>query len=66
MLETIFLCSLQYVAAIQMYENCLKKFFKFHNVEVLLYLARAYARCGKLKEAKVTLLKARRVAPQVD
>ena len=48
-----------------MYENCLKKFFKFHNVEVLLYLARAYARCGKLKEAKLTLLKARRVAPQV-
>ena len=48
-----------------MYENCLKKFYKFHNVEVLLYLARAYARCGKLKEAKLTLLKARRVAPQV-
>ena len=24
----------QYVAAVQMYENCLKKFFKNHNVEV--------------------------------
>ena len=48
-----------------MYENCLKKFFKYHNVEVLGYMARAYARCGKLKEAKMTLLKARRVAPQV-
>ena len=48
-----------------MYENCLKKFFKYSNVEVLLYVARAYARCGKLKEAKQTLLKARRVAPQV-
>ena len=53
----------QYVAAIQMYENCLKKFYKYHNVDILLYLARAYAKSGKLKEAKMTLLKARRVAP---
>lgn len=30
----------------------------------MLYLARAYFRAGKLKEAKITLLKARRVAPQ--
>jgi len=57
--------SFQYVAAIQMYENCLKKFYKHPNVEVLLYLARAYAKSGKLREAKLTLLKARRVAPQV-
>ena len=27
-----------------MYENCLKKFFKHPNVEVLGYLARAYFR----------------------
>lgn len=54
----------QYVSAIQMYENCLKKFFKHNNVEVMQYLARAYFRAGKLKEAKMTLLKARRVAPQ--
>ena len=53
----------QYMAAIQMYENCLKKFYKYHNVDILLYLARAYAKSGKLKEAKMTLLKARRVAP---
>lgn len=53
----------QYVAAIQMYENCLKKFYKCHHVDTLLYLARAYAKSGKLKEAKMTLLKARRVAP---
>ncbi len=32
--------------------------------QVLLYLARAYARDGKLGEAKKTLLNARRVAPQ--
>lgn len=54
----------QYVSAIQMYENCLKKFYRHNNVEVMQYLARAYFRAGKLKEAKVTLLKARRVAPQ--
>merc|ERR1719330_2118642 len=53
----------QYISAIQMYENCLKKFFKHPNVEVLQYLARAYFKAGKLKEAKMTLLKARRVAP---
>ncbi|KAK9885237.1 hypothetical protein WA026_010740, partial [Henosepilachna vigintioctopunctata] len=54
----------QYVSAIQMYENCLRKFFKYNNVEVLQYLARAYYRAGKLKEAKMVLLKAKRVAPQ--
>lgn len=54
----------QYISAIQMYENCLKKFYRHNNVEVMLYLARAYFRAGKLKEAKITLLKARRVAPQ--
>lgn len=54
----------QYISAIQMYENCLKKFFKHNNVEIMQYLARAYFRAGKMKEAKMTLLKARRVAPQ--
>merc|ERR1719376_784468 len=53
----------QYISAIQMYENCLKKFYKPPNVEVLQYLARAYFRAGKLREAKMTLLRARRVAP---
>ncbi|XP_063613398.1 RNA polymerase-associated protein CTR9 homolog [Penaeus indicus] len=53
----------QYINAIQMYENCQKKFFKYPNVEVLGYLARAYFKAVKLKEAKYTLLKARHVAP---
>ena len=39
------------------YENCLRKFFKHHNVEVLLYLARAYFKAGKMKECKQVLLK---------
>lgn len=54
----------QHISAIQMYENCLKRFFKHNNVEIMQYLARAYFRAGKLKECKMTLLKARRVAPQ--
>ncbi|XP_065362517.1 RNA polymerase-associated protein CTR9 homolog [Calliphora vicina] len=54
----------QYISAIQMYENCMKKFYKHHNVEVMQYLARAYLRANRLKEAKMVLLKARRVAPQ--
>lgn len=54
----------QYISAIQMYENCMKKFYKHHNVEVMQYLARAYVRANRLKEAKMVLLKARKVAPQ--
>ena len=45
------------------YENCLRKFYKYHNVEVLQYLARAYFKAGKLRDARTVLLKARRVAP---
>lgn len=45
------------------YENCMKKFFKHHNTDVLMYLARAYFKCGKLRECKQTLLKARHVSP---
>ncbi|XP_069479751.1 RNA polymerase-associated protein CTR9 homolog [Ambystoma mexicanum] len=53
----------QYISAVQMYENCLRKFYKHQNTEVLLYLARALFRCGKLQECKQILLKARHVAP---
>ncbi|XP_018496723.2 RNA polymerase-associated protein CTR9 homolog [Galendromus occidentalis] len=53
----------QYVSAIQMYENCLHKFYKYDNVEILLYLARAFYRSGKLQECKNILLRARRAVP---
>ncbi|KAI7814283.1 RNA polymerase-associated protein CTR9 homolog [Triplophysa rosa] len=53
----------QYISAVQMYENCLKKFYKHQNTEVLLYLARSLFKCGKLQECKQTLLRARHVAP---
>ncbi|XP_056383923.1 RNA polymerase-associated protein CTR9 homolog [Hyla sarda] len=53
----------QYISAVQMYENCLRKFYKHQNTEVLLYLARALFKCGKLQECKQILLKARHVTP---
>ena len=39
------------------YENCLRKFYNFHDTEVLLYLARAYFKCNRLNECRQTLLK---------
>jgi len=53
----------QYIPAVQMYENCLKKFYKYNNVEVLTYLARALVKGNRLHEAHNALLNARRVAP---
>ncbi|XP_036312946.2 RNA polymerase-associated protein CTR9 homolog [Pipistrellus kuhlii] len=53
----------QYSSAVQMYKNCLRKFYKHHNTDVMLYLARALFKCGKLQECKQTLLKAMHVAP---
>ena len=58
----IFLKSVHIIKNFQ-YENCLKKFFKYHNTDVLMYLARAYFKCGKLKECRSALLKARHVSP---
>ncbi len=46
-----------------MYENCIRKFFRHPHVEILQYLARAHFRAGKLREAKLSLLKAQHVAP---
>ena len=39
------------------YENCLRKFYSFHNTEILLYLARAYFKSGRLADCRQTLLK---------
>ncbi|VDO03599.1 unnamed protein product [Rodentolepis nana] len=53
----------QFTAAIQMYENCIRKFKKDNDTELLLYLARAYFKANQLKECKSVLLKARHVKP---
>ena len=54
----------QYIRAIQMYENCAKKFCKQPNAEIMLYLARALSKAGKLAECKQMLLRARHVSPE--
>lgn len=53
----------QYVAAVQMYENCLKKFYNNSNTELLSYIARALFKANKLAECKKVLLKARYICP---
>ncbi|PIK55019.1 putative RNA polymerase-associated protein CTR9-like isoform X2 [Apostichopus japonicus] len=53
----------QYISAIQMYENCIKKFYKYHDVEILTYLGRAYFKAGHYKDCRQVLLK--RIAMQV-
>ncbi|VDP76266.1 unnamed protein product [Echinostoma caproni] len=39
------------------YENCIRKFGKQNNTELLQYLARAHFKAGQLKECKTILLK---------
>lgn len=53
----------QYMRAIQMYENCLKKFYKSTNTDLMIYLARALFKADKLHECKAVLIKARHVTP---
>eukprot|EP00118_Oscarella_pearsei_P009930 m.58713 g.58713 ORF g.58713 m.58713 type:complete len:1092 (+) comp34825_c0_seq5:588-3863(+) len=54
----------QFASAIQMYENALAKFYGWKNTEVMLYLARAYFRAGRLAQSKIVLLRARHIMPQ--
>lgn len=53
----------QYVAAVQMYENCLKKFYNNSNTEILSYIARALYKANKMSDCKKVLLKARYINP---
>lgn len=53
----------QYVAAVQMYENCLKKFYNNSNTEILSYIARALFKANKLAECKKVLVRARHISP---
>ena len=54
----------QYMRAIQMYENCAKKFYKHTNKELLSYLIRALFKANRLTECRQMLLKARHIAPE--
>ncbi|VDN57955.1 unnamed protein product [Dracunculus medinensis] len=55
----------QYVAAIQMYKNCVKKFRRHSDATLLQYLARAYYKAGKLIECRQILEKITCLAPDV-
>ncbi|KAK6013696.1 tetratricopeptide repeat protein, partial [Ostertagia ostertagi] len=48
----------QYVPALQMYSNAIKKFDREQDHQCLLYLARAFYKAGKLPESLQTLEKA--------
>ncbi|PAA71304.1 hypothetical protein BOX15_Mlig004403g1, partial [Macrostomum lignano] len=52
-----------FVAAVQMYENCMKKFHRHNNLELLQYLARAYFKSGQLRQCRTVLLRARHAHP---
>ncbi|XP_017492305.1 PREDICTED: RNA polymerase-associated protein CTR9 homolog, partial [Rhagoletis zephyria] len=53
----------QYVNAIQMYENCHRRFYPAPNTEILMYIARAYYRWGRMRQCKTVLLRIRHVTP---
>jgi len=53
----------QYLGAIQMYESCMDKFGKQNDVELLLYLGRAFVKAQKLEDAMKVLIRARHADP---
>lgn len=59
----IYVEQLQYASAVQMYENCLKKFYNNSNTDILLYMARALFKANKLADCKKVLLRARSICP---
>ncbi|PRW61484.1 RNA polymerase-associated CTR9-like protein [Chlorella sorokiniana] len=62
-LANVYLAQEQYVPAIQMYSNALRKFYDNRSAMVMLYLARAQYDADHLPEAKRTLTKALHLAP---
>lgn len=42
----------QYVSALQMYKNCMAKFARYDDTELLSYIAKAYWKAGKMVECR--------------
>lgn len=42
----------QYVSALQMYKNCMVKFGRHNDVQLISYIARAYWKAGKMAECR--------------
>uniref|UniRef100_A0A915CPW2 RNA polymerase-associated protein CTR9 homolog n=1 Tax=Ditylenchus dipsaci TaxID=166011 RepID=A0A915CPW2_9BILA len=53
----------QYVSALQMYKNCMTKFNKFHDVQLMQYIARAYWKAANYSECRAYVEKAMTEAP---
>jgi RNA polymerase-associated protein CTR9 len=52
----------QYVSALQMYKNCLTKFGRHADMQLLGYIARAYWKAGKMSEARDCIEKVRQTS----
>jgi RNA polymerase-associated protein CTR9 len=48
----VYLAQGEFVNAIKMYQNCLRKFFGNKDPEVMLFLAKAYFEYGHMQECK--------------
>jgi len=59
----VYLAQGEFVNAIKMYQNCLRKFFGNKNPEIMLFLAKAHYEYGQMQECKQTLLKALHITP---
>jgi len=42
----------QYVSALQMYKNCMTKFDRNNDIQLMGYIARAYWKAGKIIECR--------------
>jgi len=62
-LAHVYLKQGQYVNAIKLYQNVLKKFYENKDPEVLCFLAKAYFESEQLEECKRTLMRAIHVNP---
>eukprot|EP00123_Amoebidium_parasiticum_P014534 comp22541_c1_seq1/m.34251 comp22541_c1_seq1/g.34251 ORF comp22541_c1_seq1/g.34251 comp22541_c1_seq1/m.34251 type:complete len:1057 (-) comp22541_c1_seq1:62-3232(-) len=54
----------QYINAIKLYQNCLRKFHNNHDTSIMTYLARAYYKMEKYGDCKNVLQKAYHINPQ--
>lgn len=62
-LAHIFVEQRQYVSAIQLYTNCLNRFYKGNNTEIMLFIAQANFKNGDLSKCKFILMRARHLSP---
>ncbi|KAL6076361.1 protein required for normal CLN1 and CLN2 G1 cyclin expression, variant 3 [Balamuthia mandrillaris] len=62
-LAHIYLAQGQFVNAIKMYQNCLRKFYDNKDPNILLFLAKAFYEDGRLQDCKNALLNAIHITP---